>query len=64
MRLLLHEANIDKRFDTRVIERNINRNLVQADDYNKSVQMLEDDAENADYIAIDEFLTDSESRKR
>ncbi|MCM2277847.1 MAG: hypothetical protein NDJ89_07195 [Oligoflexia bacterium] len=58
---LLHEAVETKKFDVRLIERNISRGVVTSDEAAKLAAKLPDDAENADWIAIDSLKNDSES---
>lgn len=50
---LLHEAVDAKKFDVRVVERNVTRGSVRLDDYQKSVNSLPDDSENAEYTSIE-----------
>ncbi len=52
---LLHEAVKDKKFDTRVVERNVAKGVVTTEDVRKAVDALPDDSENAQYVAIDSF---------
>ncbi len=55
---LLHEAVEAKKFDTRMVERNIARGVMSADDQDKNLKKLPDDAENAEYISIDSLAND------
>ncbi len=57
---LLHEAVEEKMFDVRMIERNVARGTLQAEEVSKAAKKLTDDAENADYIAIDSLANDGE----
>ncbi|OFZ79679.1 MAG: hypothetical protein A2583_06690 [Bdellovibrionales bacterium RIFOXYD1_FULL_53_11] len=62
---LLREAVEEKHFDTRVVERNVQRAMVEHDDVQKMLKNLPDDTENADWISIDEIAEmedDSERR--
>ena len=52
---LLHEAIIEKKFDTRMVEKNLVRNVVVDKDYKAHVEALPDDAENAVFINLDEI---------
>ena len=52
---LLHEAIQDKKFDTRVIEKNLVRNVITDKDVKAKIETLPDDAENATYINLDEI---------
>ena len=56
--VLLQNATEAKKFDTRVVERNIIRGAVKTDDYEKSVKDLVDDSANAQYIAIEDLAND------
>jgi len=59
---LLHEAVEAKKFDTRMIERNVTRNVVAQDDVRKATDKLPDDADNADYISIEELAASETGR--
>jgi len=50
---LLHEAVDFKKLDVRLVERNIARGAVSAEDHHKSVSELPDDSENAEWINIE-----------
>jgi hypothetical protein len=56
---LLSNASEAKKFDTRVVERNISRGTAQQDDYEKFLQELPDDAENAETISIEALIADT-----
>lgn len=53
---LLHEAVLEKKFDTRVVERNINRGMTQPSELKKFLEQLPDDSENADFSSVDELI--------
>ena len=55
---LLHEAVDAKKLDTRMVERNITRGVVSADEHDRAVKKLPDDAENAEYISLDTLIAD------
>jgi hypothetical protein len=57
---LLHEAVDAKKMDVRLVERNITRGVTTADDVEKQLKKLPDDAENADYIAIESLMNDGQ----
>ncbi|MGZ3689740.1 MAG: hypothetical protein ACXVBW_15655 [Bdellovibrionota bacterium] len=57
---LLHEAVESKKYDVRLIERHIARAVVSAEDAEKASKKLSDDAENADYIAIESLMNDED----
>ncbi|MGK5089809.1 hypothetical protein WDW86_19840 [Bdellovibrionota bacterium FG-2] len=50
---LLNEAVESKKFDVRVVERNISRGLVLDEDWKKVQAALPDDSDNADYMNLD-----------
>jgi hypothetical protein len=52
---LLHEAIQDKKFDTRMIEKNLVRNVISDKELKTSVEKLADDAENAIVISLDDI---------
>ncbi len=52
---LLHEAIIEKKFDTRMVEKNLVRNVVADKEVKAHVENLQDDGENATYISLDEL---------
>jgi hypothetical protein len=53
---LLHEAVGSKKFDTRMIERNIARGVLSSQEHAENVAQLPDDAENAEWISVDSFI--------
>lgn len=55
---LLHKAFEDKKFDVRLVEKNISRGFVSVDDVQQNLGELPDDAENADYISLDVLLNE------
>jgi hypothetical protein len=55
---LLNEAVKNKKFDIRVIERNVQRGVVSQEEANRAQRDLPDDAENAQWITIDELRCD------
>ncbi len=57
---LLHEAVEEKKLDVRVVERNITRGAVSAEEAKKAVSQLPDDAENAIWISVDRIASDGE----
>ena len=56
---LLHIAVDFKKMDTRVVERNLERGVIQGKDYDKAVKDLPDDGDNAEYVSI-ESIAESE----
>ncbi|HUP56291.1 MAG TPA: hypothetical protein VM598_02485 [Bdellovibrionota bacterium] len=55
---LLHEAVDEKKFDVRVVERNITKGVVSAEDAQKAADKLPDDSENAQYVSVEALLRD------
>ena len=53
---LLHEAVEAKKFDTRVLERNLTRGVIADTDVKKVVQSLPDDAEAGEYVSIESLM--------
>jgi len=58
---LLHDAVEAKKFDTRVLERNLTRGVITDAEVKKAVQALPDDAAAGEFVNI-ESLTDSDDR--
>jgi hypothetical protein len=52
---LLHEAIDQKKFDVRMLEKNLVRNVVSEKEVKSFVDQLPDDAENAALISLDEI---------
>ncbi len=50
---LLHEAVDEKKFDTRMIERNLTRGVITADEADKVSKKLADDSENAAWTSLE-----------
>jgi hypothetical protein len=59
--VLLHDSVEAKKFDVRMIERNINRGVVTQQDVQTKVNDLPDDSENADFISLDALANDESS---
>ena len=55
---LLHQSVEEKKFDVRVVERNVERNAISAKDWDKTVKELPDDAANADYVSLESLIAD------
>ena len=51
---LLHEAITEKKFDVRMLEKNLVRNVVSDKEVKTFIDQLPDDSENADFISLDE----------
>lgn len=57
---LLHDAVEAKKFDVRVVERNLTRGLITTDELDKAGKKLTDDAEGGDWVSIDSLMKDDE----
>lgn len=57
---LLHDAVDSKKLDVRMIERNIARGVVTAEDYDKSLKKLPDDEANAEWVSIDSLAHEAD----
>jgi nitrogen regulatory protein PII len=51
---LLHEAISEKKFDVRMLEKNLVRNVVSDKEVKTFIDQLPDDAENANFISLEE----------
>jgi hypothetical protein len=58
---LLHEAIDQKKFDTRMLDKNLQRNVITDKEVKTIEESLPDDAENADYISL-EVLADPNTK--
>jgi hypothetical protein len=52
---LLHDSINNKKFDVRMLEKNLVRGVVSDKDVKAQVEQLPDDSENAAYISLDEI---------
>ena len=59
MMTLLNDAVENKKFDTRMVERNVARQVISQDDVEKTLKKLPDDSENAEYISIESLANDT-----
>ena len=50
---LLHDSIQEKKFDVRMLDKNLVRNVVADKDVKAYLEQLPDDSENAEYISID-----------
>lgn len=57
---LLDEAVEEKKFDTRMIERNLLRGVISEADVQSSIKNLPDDAENGSWVSIESLKNDGE----
>jgi hypothetical protein len=58
---LLHEAVEAKKFDVRVIERNVARGVISAADAKKVADSLPDDAEAGEWVSIESIAGETPS---
>lgn len=56
---LLSDATEDKKYDVRVIERNVQRGITKAEDHEKFQKELADDADNAEFVSLDALIADN-----
>ena len=59
MMTLLNDAVENKKFDTRMVERNVARQVISQDEVEKTLKKLPDDSENAEYISIESLANDT-----
>ena len=52
---LLHDSIISKKFDTRMLEKNLVRNVVTDKEVKAHLESLQDDSENVLVISLDEI---------
>ena len=57
---LLHDAVDSKKLDVRMVERNISRGVISAEDYEKSLKKLPDDELNAEWVSIDSLAHEAD----
>ncbi len=55
---LLHDSISEKKYDTRIVEKNLGKGIVLPGDYDKAIKALPDDASNADYTNLEELADD------
>lgn len=61
---LLNDAIQDKKFDVRMMDKNMSRGEVTADDVQKAVKSLPDDAANAEFISVETLMAQALEQKR
>ncbi len=61
---LLHEAVDAKKFDNRVVARNVDRGVVTPGEAQKITDGLPDDAANAEYVSIEEIAQSEGSGRK
>lgn len=52
---LLHDSILEKKFDTRMLDKNLVRNSVTDKEVKAHLEQLPDDAANAAYVSIEEL---------
>jgi hypothetical protein len=52
---LLHESIQEKKFDVRMLDKNLVRNVISDKDLKTHLEQLPDDSENASYLNIEEL---------
>jgi len=52
---LLHDSIQEKKFDVRMLDKNLVRNVVADKDVKAHLEQLPDDSENAEYISIEDL---------
>jgi hypothetical protein len=52
---LLHDSIVSKKFDVRMLEKNLTRNVVSDKEVKTHMDALPDDAENAEFISLDDI---------
>lgn len=57
---LLHDSVNSKKFDVRLVERNIARGRVTSKELEDALKVLPDDSENAEWVSIDSLDNDGE----
>ena len=57
---LLHPAVQEKKFDVRVVEKNLSRGAVTAEEVKKATDQLPDDAENAEWISVETLAAEGD----
>lgn len=56
---LLSDATEAKKFDIRVVDRNVARGAMKTEEYEKFSKELPDDSDNAEYVSIDALIADN-----
>jgi hypothetical protein len=56
---LLSDATEAKKYDVRVIERNVQRGITKAEDHEKFQKELADDSDNAEFVSLDALIADN-----
>lgn len=58
---LLHEAVDVKKLDVRMVERNVARGVISAEEVDKAVKKLPDDADNAEYVSLETLAAEAKA---
>ncbi len=56
---LLHDAVNEKKYDVRVAQRNVDRGVMTAQDYEKTLKALPDDSDNVTWLNIETLKEES-----
>ncbi len=62
MMTLLNDSVENKKFDTRMVERNVARQVLSQDEVEKHLKKLPDDGENAEWISIESIASETQSQ--
>lgn len=60
--VLLHEAVEAKKLDVRLVSRNLDRGVIRAEDVEKAMKNLPDEAENADWVNIEALAAEDDGK--
>lgn len=52
---LLHDAIVSKKFDVRMLDKNLTRNVVTDKEAKAVLDSLPDDADNAEFVSLDDI---------
>jgi hypothetical protein len=58
---LLHDSIMEKKLDTRLVEKNLAKGILSPADHEKALKALPDDSDNADYTNLEELANDDSS---
>ncbi|OFZ69764.1 MAG: hypothetical protein A3K03_13515 [Bdellovibrionales bacterium RIFOXYD1_FULL_44_7] len=59
---LLQKAVEEKKFDSRIVERNVERGVLRAEDVNQFTNDLPDETENADWVTLESLINDDSGK--
>lgn len=58
---LLNDAVDFKKLDVRVVERNVDRGVIRAEDVQKAIQNLPDDSDSAIWVSVEAIASEGET---